>query len=62
MSNDKYYFGLVLDLMVSVPEFREFCRNSCPTYWLDGTKCSEIDDAYNKASLEIDFLEQDGLI
>ena len=62
IESQKYYWSLVIDLMVTSPGFREECRNSCPTYHLDWTECTEEEDARNKASTEIDFLYEIGLL
>ena len=54
---NQYYSSLVIGLIISVPEFVKFCAHTCPTYWLDGTQCSPVDDCINKASMELEYLE-----
>lgn len=48
--------------MVKSSGFIQMCKNTCPTYWANGVQCSEMEDAQNKAFMEIELLEYNGLL
>ena len=55
--SERYYYSLVIDLMLTSKGFVEFAEKCCPTYYIDGTKCNYIDNLQNIASMEIDYLQ-----
>ena len=57
-----YYRCLVMGIIEMYPAFDEIVTSTCPTYWIDGTVCSYSDDRSNKASMEVDYLIDMGLL
>lgn len=53
---NKYYLGIIMDLILSIPEFQKIAEECCPTYWLDGTKCSPSEHAENIAFMEAEHI------
>lgn len=51
-----YYACLVIGMIAETPAFVEFAESTCPTYWIDGSICSPVDDLINKASMETELL------
>lgn len=55
-NNFKFYYDSVICLIAQYPEFQKKVQETCPTFWADGTICSPIEDALNKAFLEVERL------
>lgn len=51
-----YYECLVISMISETPGFAKFAESTCPTYWMDGSMCSPVDDLINKASMEAEVL------
>ena len=54
--NNKYYIGVVMHLIIKLPEFQKIVESTCPTRWVDGSICLPADDTVNKAFLEAEYI------
>lgn len=52
----KFYYNSIIVLIAQYQEFQKKAENTCPTFWTDGSICSPIEDALNKAYLEVERL------
>lgn len=52
----KFYYNSVILLIAQYPEFQKKVNRTCPTFWVDGSTCSPVDDTLNKAFLEVERL------
>ena len=60
MINEKYFWGIVIDLMLQSPGFVEFAtQDCCPTFrYPSGEPCSPRENLENIACMELEYLEE----